>query len=113
MTQGLGLEAKNPNGTWSLKDHLISGSNKKSWNNDPFISTTSDLNVAKGFNESGSGLGIIAIDLNKIATNKYKGYEIFPRVNGVEGIPYHYSVWQQEVSVYQNIPLEAIGGYFN
>ncbi|MBQ2802104.1 MAG: hypothetical protein IJF03_12060 [Lachnospiraceae bacterium] len=113
LTQGLGLEAKNPNGAWSLKEHLISGSSKKSWENDPFISTTTDLNVARGFNESGSGLGIVAIDLNKITTNTYKGYEIFPRTNGVEGLPYHYSVWQQEVSVYQNIPLQAIVDYFN
>lgn len=108
LTQGLGLEAKNPDGAWSLKEHLVSGSSKKSWESDPFISTTYDLDVARGFNESGSKLGIVAIDLDKVTSNTYKGFEMFPRVNGVEGLPYHYSVWQQEVSVYQNIPLEAI-----
>ncbi len=96
LMQGKGLEAKNPNGNWSLKELLVNGSSKKSWENDPFISTTLDLEVAKGFNESGSRLGIVAIDLDKVTTKTYKGYEIFSRVNGVEGLPYHYSIWQQE-----------------
>lgn len=38
----------------------------------------------------------------------YKGFEIYPRVNGVEGLPYHYTIWQQETSVFQSIPYEAI-----
>ena len=76
--QGQGLEAKNPNGTWTLEEHLVNGSSKKSWANDPYISTTSDLNVAKGFNEAGSRLGIAVIDLDKIKTNTCKGYEICP-----------------------------------
>lgn len=38
-------------------------------------------------------------------------YEIFPRVNGREGLPYHYSIWQQEISVYKSIPYEAIIGF--
>ena len=92
LMQGLGLEAKNPNGNWTLEEHLVNGSSKTSWSNDPFISTTSDLNVAKGFNQSGSRLGIVVIDLDKITTSTYKGYEIFPRVNGVKGLPYHYSI---------------------
>ncbi|MCQ2534226.1 MAG: hypothetical protein MJ172_06635 [Clostridia bacterium] len=109
--QGLGLEAKNPNGNWDLKEHLINGSGKASWSNAPFISTTSDLNVANGFNEAGSGYGVVKIDMNKVSSSSYKGYEIYQRVNGVEGLPYHYSIWQQEISVYQNIPYEAIVGY--
>ena len=112
-TNGMGLEAKNPNGNWSLNEHLVNGSGKASWANDPYISTTSDLSVAKGFNQSGSGYGIVKIDMNKVTSASYKGYEIYPRVNGVEGLPYHYSVWQQETSVYQSIPFEAIVGYFN
>ena len=112
-TNGLGLEAKNPNGNWDLKEHLVDGSGKLSWVNDPYISTTSDLSVAKGFNQSGSGYGIVKIDLNKVNSPSYKGYEIYPRVNGKEGLPYHYSVWQQEISVYQSIPFEAIVDYFN
>ena len=110
---GLGLEAKNPNGNWSLKEHLVNGSGRASWAKDPYISTTSDLSVAKGFNQSGSGYGIVKIDLNKVNSPSYKGYEIYPRVNGKEGLPYHYSVWQQEIYVYQSIPFEAIVDYFN
>ena len=111
LGQGLGLEAKNPVGTWKLDEHLIGGSGKSSWANDPFISTTTDIDVARGFNQSGSNLGVVKIDLNKVPSKALKGYEIYPRVNGVEGLPYHYSIWQQEVSVYKNIPKEAIRGF--
>ena len=109
-TNGLGLEAKNTNGSWSLKEHLVNGSGKQSWANDPFLSTTTDLNVAKGFNKAGSNLGVVAIDLDKLTSKTYKGYEIYPRVNGVDGLPYHYSIWQQEVSVQGSIPRDAIIG---
>ena len=110
-SQGLGLEAKNPNGNWGLKEHIISGSGKKSWLNDPYISTTTDLSVAQGFNNSGSKLGIVVIDMDKVSSASYKGYEIFSRLNGKEGLPYHYSIWQQETSVYQSIPRDAIIDY--
>lgn len=33
-------------------------------------------------------------------------------VNGEAGLAYHYSVWQQEISVYQTIPFDAIVDYF-
>ncbi|WLR41723.1 RHS repeat-associated core domain-containing protein [Bacillus carboniphilus] len=111
VSQGLGLEAKNPNGTWGLKEHLVSGSSRSSWANDPFISTTTDKNIARGFNNSGSNLGIAKIDLNKVPSQNYKGYEIYPRQNGKEGLPYHYSIWQQEISIYQSIPNNAIKGF--
>ena len=64
-------------------------------------------NVANGFNQSGSGYGVVKIDMNKVTSDSYKGYDIYPRVNGVEGLPYHYSVWQQEISVYQ---MNSAGG---
>ena len=111
-TNGLGLEAKNPNGNWTLKEHLVNGSGKASWQNDPYISTTSDFSVAEGFNQAGSGHGIVKIDINKVPSPQFKGYEIYPRTNGVEGLPYHYSFWQQEISVYKNIPAEAIVDFF-
>ncbi|WP_167958742.1 fibronectin type III domain-containing protein [Anaerosporobacter faecicola] len=113
LSNGLGLEARNPDGTWTLQQHIVNGSgtNPKAWANDPFISTTLDINVAKGFNEAGNGLGIAKIDLSKVSNESFKGFEIFPRVNGQEGLAYHYSVWQQEVSVKNSIPLEAIVGY--
>lgn len=44
-------------------------------------------------------------------TKALKEYEIYPRVNGEAGLPYHYSIWQQEISVYKNIPIEAIKGF--
>lgn len=62
--------------------------------NDPFISTTTDIDVARGFNQSGSNLGMVKIDLNKVPSQALKGYEIYPRVNGAEGLLYHYSIWQ-------------------
>lgn len=68
------------------------------------------MEVAKGFNEAGNNLGVIAIDMNKVNSKALKGFEIYPRVNGVEGLPYHYSIWQQEVSVFGEIPLDAIMG---
>ena len=89
---------------------MVNGSSKSSWANDPFISTTTDIDVARGFNEAGSKLGIVEIDLSKVPSESFKGYEIYPRVNGVEGLPYHYSIWQQEISIYQYIPYEAIKG---
>ena len=110
-SQGLGLEAKKPNGMWSLDEHLVKGSGRASWLNAPFISTTTDIDVARGFNKAGSNLGIIEIDLNIVSTKALKGYEIYPRVNGEAGLPYHYSIWQQEISVYKNIPIEAIKGF--
>ena len=110
---GLGLEAKNPNGKWGLEEHILSGSGKKSWTNDPFISTTLDIDVAREFNSAGSGYGIVKIDLNKVDSPIYKGYEIFPRTNSADSLAYHYSVWQQEISVFQYIPREAIVDFFN
>lgn len=113
LSQGLGLEARNPDGTWSLQQHIVnsSGTNPKAWVNDPYISTTLDYNVAEGFNNSGSKFGIVKIDLSKVQNECLKGFEIFPRVNGEAGLAYHYSVWQQEVSVKSSIPLEAIVEY--
>lgn len=66
LSQGLGLEAKNPAGTWQLDEHLVGGSNKSSWMNDPYISTTTDIDVARGFSEAGSNLGVVEINLNKV-----------------------------------------------
>jgi len=111
LSQGLGLEAKNPVGKWGLDEHITGGSSKMSWQNDPWISTTSDINVAKGFNASGHNLGVVEIDLSKVPSTQLKGWEIYPRVNGETGLPYHYSIWQQETSIFQNIPKEAIRGF--
>jgi RHS repeat-associated protein len=108
LKAGLGLEAKNPAGTWSVGEHVELGTGKASWANDPWIATTPNLDVARGFD---GGRGIVAIDLSKVSSAQSKAWELYPRVNGKAGIPYHYSIWQQETSVYQDIPLEAILGF--
>ena len=105
LRDGLGLEAKNPAGKWTLGDHIRKGSFKSSWANDPWISTSSDIEIAKAFD---SGYGIVEIDLNKVTSSVMKGWEHYPRVNGVDGLPYHFSVWQQEHSIFQYVPREAI-----
>ena len=104
----MGLEAKNPAGKWNVSEHVTLGSGKASWANDPWLATTRDLNVARGFN---SGKGIVTIDLTKVPSTQLKAWELYPRVNGEAGLPYHYSIWQQEISVFQNIPREAITGF--
>ena len=108
LEAGLGLEAKNPAGTWSVGEHVKLGSGKASWANDPWLATTRDLDVARGFD---GGRGIIAIDLSKVPSTQLKAWELYPRLTGEAGLPYHYSIWQQEVSVFQNIPREAIKGF--
>ena len=103
--------AKNPDGAWSLAQHLVKGSSSTSWANDPWISTTWDQSVAQGFNDAGSKLGVVAIDLNRVPSATAEGWRIYPRLPGEAGLPYYYSIWQQEVSVFQNIPQEAILGF--
>jgi hypothetical protein len=40
-----------------------------------------------------------------------EGWRIYPCLPGNAGTPYYYSIWQQEVSVFQSIPQEAILGF--
>ncbi len=108
LEAGFGLEAKNPAGSWSLVEHVALGSSKASWANDPWIATAKDIEIARA---SDSERGIVAIDLTKVPAPQAKAWEFYPRVNGIEGIPYHYSIWQQEVSVQGAIPKEAIVGF--
>ncbi len=108
LEAGLGLEAKNPAGAWNVGEHIALGSGKASWANDPWLATTRDLNVARGFD---SGKGIVAIDLSKVSSTRLKAWELYPRANGEAGLPYHYSIWQREISVFQNVPKEAVIGF--
>jgi hypothetical protein len=102
LAAGDGIFAKAPAGSWSLEEHLIRGSSPKSFLNDPWISTTTDLNVAKAFN---NGNGIIRIDLSLIPERSMqKGWMSLPRSSPA----YHYSVWQQEISIYSHVPQNAI-----
>ena len=99
---GQGMYAKNPNGPWSLEMHLIHGSSEASHKFDRFIAFSPDLEVAQSFN---SGYGIIGVDLTKIPDYSIRrGWLELPRTS--KG--YHFSIWQQEVSIERYVPQEAI-----
>ena len=106
---GGGIMAKAPNGTWTASEHVansgpgIGGAAA----NSPWISTTRSLEVSKAYD---GGNGIIAIDLNKLNSMKVEVWQAAPRVNGVDGLAYHRSIWSQEVTIYQSIPPKAIIG---
>lgn len=67
--------------------------------------------VAEGINESGSKLDVVAINLDRISSATAEGWRIYRRMPGEVGLPYYYSMWRQEVSVFQGIPQEAIVGF--
>jgi RHS repeat-associated protein len=102
LASGQGIFPKNPTGSWTLEEHLIRGSSPKSFINDPWISTSTDINVAKSFS---SGNGLIRVDLSKLPINSIQqGWMTLPRLSP----GYHYSIWQQEVSIFGHIPQNAI-----
>ncbi len=106
---GNGISAKAPNGTWTAAEHVANagpGAGGAAANS-PWISTTKNLDVARAYD---SGNGIIAIDLNGVGSLQAEVWRLAPRVNGVAGLPYHRSIWSQEVTIYQKIPNEAIIG---
>lgn len=76
MARAGGIVAKNPEGDWSLAQHLVKGSSRTSWANDPWISTTWDKSVAQGFNGSGSKLGVVAINLDQVSSVTAEGWRI-------------------------------------
>lgn len=104
---GTGLAAKAPNGTWTAAEHVANagpGAGGAAANS-PWISTTRLLDVAKGYE---GGNGIVGIDLSKVGSFQAEVWQTAPRVNGVAGLPYHRSIWSQEVTIYQGIPQNAI-----
>ncbi|MEN2424435.1 LysM peptidoglycan-binding domain-containing protein [Chromobacterium vaccinii] len=106
---GEGLTAKAPDGIWTASEHVANagpGAGGAAANS-PWISTTRVLDVAKGYE---GGNGIVAIDLNKLDALQVEVWQHVPRVNGVEGLPYHRSIWAQEVTIFQHIPRDAIVG---
>ncbi|MFB9111577.1 LysM peptidoglycan-binding domain-containing protein [Xanthomonas arboricola pv. corylina] len=108
--QGGGLIAKSPDGTWTAAEHVANsgpGSGGAAANS-PWISTTREIEVAKAYD---SGNGIVLIDLNKVSSLQAEVWQTAPRVNGREGLPYHRSIWSQEVTIYQSIPSNAVLGY--
>ncbi len=114
LAAGKSIQGKALDGTWSAAEHIanqplsdassaIGGAAK----NSPWISTTKDLDIARAYD---SGHGIIAIDLNKVTSFNVEVWQHAPRVNGIEGLAYHRSIWAQEVTIYKNIPNSAITG---
>lgn len=63
LAAGNGIFAKAPGGFWTLEQHLIQGSSPKSFLNNPWIATSTDIYVARSFS---SGNGLIRIDLSKL-----------------------------------------------
>jgi hypothetical protein len=111
LSQGRGLTAKAPNGTWTAAEHVSNagpgaGGAAK---NSPWISTSRNIEVAKAYD---SGSGVIAIDLNKVSSLQVEVWRTAPRTNGVEGLPYHRSIWAEEVTIHHSIPLDAVLGRF-
>ncbi|MEW4923108.1 RHS repeat-associated core domain-containing protein [Algibacter sp. 2305UL17-15] len=99
---GNGLFAKAPYGAWTLEEHLIMGSSKKALFNNPWIATSADINIARSFS---SGNGLVRIDLSKVSIGSVeRGWMQLQRSSP----GYHYSIWQQEVSISQKIEQSAI-----
>ncbi|NBI30567.1 RHS repeat-associated core domain-containing protein [Chengkuizengella marina] len=109
------IQAKNPNGKWSLTDHVAYGSNKlfKPWKNDPWISTTKSLERAIWYNtqETSENKGIIVINLNKVDSKYVDALTNLDPNHYDYKKAFNFATIDQEISIYQSIPLEAIEGY--
>jgi hypothetical protein len=109
LAAGRGLTAKAPQGTWTAAEHVansgpgVGGAAA----NSPWISTTRSLDLARAYD---GGLGIVRIDLSKVTSFQAEVWRTAPRLNGVQGLPYHRSIWAQEVTIFQEIPASAILG---
>ncbi|MVP02564.1 hypothetical protein [Paenibacillus lutrae] len=110
LKSGKGISAKNPEGLWSPMDHILNGSQTSALTNDPWISTTTSLTVARGYD---SGNGIVAIDLSKVPSPKVHQGALYNKNsdNFDERLAYNRGVWSQEISIFQFIPQGAITGY--
>ena len=114
LAAGKSIQGKKLSGKWSAAEHvanqpLLNGSKGAGGaaENSPWISTTKNLDIAKAYD---SGYGIVAIDLNKVNAMKVEVWQHAPRVNGVDGLAYHRSIWAQEITIFQEIPNSAITG---
>jgi hypothetical protein len=116
LQQGRGLVAKAPDGTWTAAEHVANSGPGAGGaaGNSPWISTTRELEIAKAYD---SGHGVIAIDLNKVPSLQVEVWRIATRFNSVSEagsfdrfIPYHRSIWAQEVTIGQRIPHSAVLG---
>lgn len=113
VASGKSIQGKAINGTGTAAEHVANASINKSLQggalkNSPWISTTKLKSVAEGYEGEH---GIVAIDLDKVSSFKVQVWGHTPRVNGEIGLPYHRSIWAQEVTIFQEIPNSAIIGF--
>ncbi len=102
LAKGEGLTAKNPRGNWSHEEHVLRGNNRAaSLKNDPWISTTPDLDVARQFENAN---GMVRIDLDAVPSTYREFWQMSPQVQRMYG-------WQLETSIYQYVPQKAIIGF--
>ncbi|MFB6367866.1 hypothetical protein ACFCP7_28330, partial [Paenibacillus elgii] len=106
VASGAGVIAKNPIGDWGIEDHILFGSDPDAWDNDPWISTTTDLHIAlERFN--GRQNGAIIIDIVKINSTKLS----FPTLELTSGTTAHrLAEADKEVLIKYSIPQDAIIG---
>ncbi|RVP47331.1 SpvB/TcaC N-terminal domain-containing protein [Sinorhizobium medicae] len=104
---GQGLAAKTPGGTWTAAEHVANAGpvTGGAAANSPWISTTRSMEVARAYQGSNP---IATINLNRVSTLQAEVWQTALRVNGVPGLPYHRSIWAQEVTVFQSIPQSAL-----
>lgn len=107
LRSGRGLTAKAPNGTWTAAEQVANsgpGAGGAAANS-PWISTSRRLDVAQAYD---SGQGVAVIDLNRVRSLQVEVWQTAPRVDGVLGLPYHRSIWAQEVTIFSTIPRDAV-----
>ncbi|MFP8733600.1 hypothetical protein [Klebsiella aerogenes] len=95
LASGKSIQGKVLDGTWTAAEHVANRSFDPSipggaFENSPWISTSKLKQVAESYD---NGHGIIAIDLNKVPSLQAEVWRHVPRVNGVDGLPYHRSIW--------------------
>jgi hypothetical protein len=82
--------------------------------NSPWISTTRDYEVAdayrRGLSGTDTGNGVQSIYLGKVPAQNQREVWTYVNRSSVEGqITFNRSFWANEVSIFQNIPMQALG----
>jgi RHS repeat-associated protein len=103
VANGEGITAKNPDGSWTVEEHLQFGSSKAAKLNDPWISTSSKLELAKAFD---SANGMVRIDLKNVNSSYTSFWEYGAQPNRA----YWYSKFHYETSILRLVPPSAIKG---
>jgi hypothetical protein len=116
LNDGVELTAKAPNGMWTAEQHVFNdgpglGGARL---NSPWISTTRDYEVAdayrRGLSGTDTGNGVQSIYLGKVPAQNQREVWTYVNRSSVEGqITFNRSFWANEVSIFQNIPMQALG----